>query len=381
MLKAILIDDEPLALHIMKKNLEELDDIEVAQTFLNPVDAIEWVKQEKIDIAFLDIEMGQMTGMEICETLSQLYPDIYIVFVTAHNHYAAEAFELNALDYLLKPVQKTRLIKTLERIKTIKELSKGSQVQNHSRQQQGMLHFFQTMSYTSPQQENITIHWRTAKAQELFAYFFHYRQKHIRKEEILDLLWPETKLENASALLHTTIYQVRKIIQEHGIDVRVKYKDEGYYLEQGAVLFDVDEWERSLDKLPPISDETVAEYNQVYALYRGDYLKECPYLWHEAEQERLRRRWLEHVQKMIGFYLSKEMFGEAMKYYAKIKEIYPYLEEGYFGLMKMNAKLGYQAEVKKHYEKLIYVFQKDLGILPSKEILDWYKAWSETSCM
>ncbi|GAA0355617.1 response regulator [Bacillus horti] len=380
MLRAIIIDDEPLAVHIMKKTVDDLGIVDIAETFLNPVEALQWVAQKKIDLVFLDIEMGEISGMEVAEQLSHFYPHIHIVFVTAYNHYAVEAFELNALDYVLKPVQKQRLKKTLERIVSRQEMhGLRDEDQKPPKEEKGMLCFFQYISTYFSQQGIQKIFWRTAKAQELFAYLIHYRHKHVRKEEILELLWPDMKLDRASSLLHTTIYQVRKTIQEHGLHVAIKYKDEGYYLEKEDLIFDVDEWERGLGGLGEVTDTSIEQHQQLTELYRGDYLQDCPYIWKEAEQERLRLLWLEHIKKIVAYYVQQQRYTDAIPYYNQMKELHPYLEEGYFGLMKMNAALGYQAEVKKNFDKLVLRFQEDLGVQPKREVLDWYMEWSLTS--
>lgn len=370
-MKAIIIDDELLALHRMKKLLDDFSEIEVAGAFHNPLEALEWIQQEQIDIVFLDIEMAEMSGMELGEELLQHQPDLHIVFVTAYNHYAVEAFELNALDYVLKPVQKERLRKTLERLTSL-NLNKKRPQKNG----QGMLCLLQYISFKHPEHGSQLISWRTAKAQELFAYLMHYRHKPVHKEEILELLWPDTLPEKASALLHTTIYQIRRALQAHGINLSIRYKDEGYVVEAGELLFDVEEWEKGIRYAPPISQETLKQHKDLLALYRGDYLKELPYIWIEAEQERLRTIWLEHVKKLIAYHVGREKYNEAILYYTQIKEKQPYQEEGYFGLMKMNALLGNQGEVRKNFEQLLFRFQDDLGVQPRKEVLDWYKKWS-----
>lgn len=83
------------------------------------------------------------------------------------------------------------------------------------------------LHYITPQQELKTFHWRTVKAQELFAYLLHHREQTLRKDTILDLLWPNYRIEKSSAHLHTTIYQIRQVIKQRALRIHIKYMDEG----------------------------------------------------------------------------------------------------------------------------------------------------------
>ncbi|MGQ0828392.1 MAG: LytR/AlgR family response regulator transcription factor [Bacteroidota bacterium] len=112
-MKAIIIDDERLAREEIKKLLSAYPEIHVVGEAANADTAIEAIKQLKPDVLFLDIQMPGKSGFDLLEEISGV-PDI--VFVTAYDEYAIRAFEVNALDYLLKPVQATRLAETVKKI-------------------------------------------------------------------------------------------------------------------------------------------------------------------------------------------------------------------------------------------------------------------------
>src|SRR5690625_2886335 len=136
-----------------------------------------------IDVVFLDIEMPQMNGLELAEKLLEINPRLFIVFVIAFNEHAVEAFELNALDYLLKPVNVERLLKTVERIKLAKNEF------NTTEQDQLKINVCVNLSFELTDGQIETINWRTTKAQELFLYLLHHRNKTVRKDQLIDLLW------------------------------------------------------------------------------------------------------------------------------------------------------------------------------------------------
>lgn len=114
-LKAILIDDEKNSLESLSYEIKEYcPELEVIKTCQNPLEGIKIVQEERPDILFLDIEMPGLNGFEFLEKL----PDIkfHVIFVTAYDQFAIKAFEFNAVDYLLKPVRKTKLISAVQKI-------------------------------------------------------------------------------------------------------------------------------------------------------------------------------------------------------------------------------------------------------------------------
>ena len=116
MLRVLLVDDEPLALENLRLQLQEESDVEIVGECANAIEAIGTIHKVRPDIVFLDIQMPRISGLEMVGMLDQLHRP-HIVFLTAFEEYALQAFEQCAFDYLLKPIQSTRLQKTLERLR------------------------------------------------------------------------------------------------------------------------------------------------------------------------------------------------------------------------------------------------------------------------
>src|SRR5690625_198134 len=98
-MREILVDDEMLALNYLKNALDKIGDYEVVGTYTNPVKAYNQIDDLEIDVAFLDIEMPGMNGIELAEKLLEKRPHLLVVFVTAYENYAIKAFEVNSIDY------------------------------------------------------------------------------------------------------------------------------------------------------------------------------------------------------------------------------------------------------------------------------------------
>jgi len=103
----IAVDDEPMALEVIERYCAKSDLVELKAVFREPVKAIEYLGREKIDLILLDINMPEISGMHLVQTLS---PRPLIIFMTAYSHYAVESYTLNAIDYLLKPITFERFL-------------------------------------------------------------------------------------------------------------------------------------------------------------------------------------------------------------------------------------------------------------------------------
>ena len=109
----IIIDDESTARNIIKKYIENITYLNLLGEFKNAIDALEFIQKEKIDVIFLDIEMPKLNGINLAKIINN---EVKIIFTTAHREFAIEGFELDAVDYLLKPFSFDRFIKAVQRI-------------------------------------------------------------------------------------------------------------------------------------------------------------------------------------------------------------------------------------------------------------------------
>ena len=122
MINAIIVDDEPLALDIIESHIEKVPQIQIVARCNNALEANEALRAHAVDLMFLDIQMPQLTGTDFLKTLAN--PPVTI-FTTAYDNYAVEGFELNALDYLLKPISLDRFLKAANKAVATIELQRG----------------------------------------------------------------------------------------------------------------------------------------------------------------------------------------------------------------------------------------------------------------
>ncbi|GGK47440.1 MULTISPECIES: LytR/AlgR family response regulator transcription factor [Flavobacteriaceae] len=110
--KCLIIDDEPLAINVIKNHLKEFNDIELVSTFTNAIDALTFLKDNTVDLIFLDINMPLLDGLNFIKSLEK---KPLIIITTAHIEYAVESFELDVLDYLVKPIPFPRFVKAVNK--------------------------------------------------------------------------------------------------------------------------------------------------------------------------------------------------------------------------------------------------------------------------
>lgn len=123
MIKAIALDDEPLALTILEHLCLKNEDITLEKTFTSPQDALQYLEAYPVDLLFLDIQMPDKDGVSFFKSLIN---KPLVIFTTAFDHYAVEGFNVNAVDYLLKPIAYERFEQAIEKVKNIKQIGNNS---------------------------------------------------------------------------------------------------------------------------------------------------------------------------------------------------------------------------------------------------------------
>ena len=136
----IIIDDEPAAIEVLKFHLKSIPFAKLKATFRNPLKGLEYLQENEVDVLFLDINMPQLSGINMSKLLSK--PPL-IIFTTAYSEYAIESYEVQAIDYLLKPIGFDRLLKSVMKAKQVLDKqpkpNTDSSVHSHNAEEQMVL--------------------------------------------------------------------------------------------------------------------------------------------------------------------------------------------------------------------------------------------------
>lgn len=122
MINCIIVEDELPAREELKYFLNEEKEIKLIEEFESPLDTLNFLEKNKIDVVFLDINMPDMNGINLGKIISKIYPEIKIIFITAYKDYAVDAFEVKAFDYLLKPYSEERIRNLLKSLVSTKSV-------------------------------------------------------------------------------------------------------------------------------------------------------------------------------------------------------------------------------------------------------------------
>lgn len=206
-MKIIAVDDEKLALDVLVSTINEVvSDAEIFG-FRQPLEAISFAENEKCDIAFLDIKMRGMTGLELAKRLKDINAKINIIFVTGYSEYSLDAFRLYASDYLLKPVDEEQVRKALENLRNPVNTPQKKKVKIKC------FGNFEVFVNNEP------LNFNRNKTKELFAYLVDRKGASCSMGEISAKLW-EDKPDSVSqrSNLRNLIYDLKNTLANVGAD-------------------------------------------------------------------------------------------------------------------------------------------------------------------
>jgi len=289
--RAIIVDDEVLLVNELKKLLAHFGDIEIVGDYTDPNLAYTEIDKSRPDIAFLDIEMAGMNGIDLAERILEKFSEIDIIFVTAYNYYAAEAFETNAMDYILKPVRLERIQKALEKINKRRhpirvDDSKPLRIQS----------FGKFGVYLG----EVPLKWSRAKQQELFAYLLQHEGQWIDKYKICDELWTKNSPEQALANLQTAVWALRKLFKDTGVsNIKINYSNDSYILYIKEVVWDVKQFCANYQLFK--DTRKVEAFDSALKIYREGYLFYNDWLWAIIEQGKYASIHMDLIRLRDGF--------------------------------------------------------------------------------
>lgn len=361
MLKAVLVDDEILAIELLEAMLKEIGGVEIIGKFSNPLEGLESLEVQQPDILFLDIEMKEMNGIKLAEDIESLVSQTEIVFVTAYDEYALEAFNVHAVDYILKPIEKSRLEKTVQRI-----YQRRKQPDFPSKRESSLRANF-LGGFRLIDQHNEPIKWRTKKVKEFCAYLIH-QNKPVHREQIMEELWPDRPLDKASVALHTSVYHLRKELKNHGYNDSIKYVDERYSLSI-ELSGDV----QNLKKFIGQTQVKIEEVKKLIDLYKNHYLAEEYYDWALEERGQLQKRVAQFLEKFVvtSFMETDSVLKEAIE---KLIEMDPWEERYTLLLIEYYLQQGNTQSALQTYEKYRTNLWRQLGVKPQQKLINLMKS-------
>ncbi len=259
LMRIICVDDEAPVLENFKSKIKDIRGIESLMLFQSAEKTLEWAEQNPVDVAFLDMEMPRMSGIELAKRLKQIDENIRIIYVTAYEQYAMDAFRVGALGYLLKPY-------TCDDIKN--ELEKASLMRSRPQKRVQI----QTIPDFVVTVDGVIIHFDRTKPEELLALLVDRADAGLTAGEAIACLWPGRPAdENTRTLYRVTFHRLMEELKEAGIEYIIGIEGRKRYI----ITEQVD-----CDLYHLLSGDTNA-----LRYYCGEYMKE--YSWAESRNAQL----------------------------------------------------------------------------------------------
>ena len=368
-MKAMLIDDEIPSLELMKLMISKNKHLEVIGAHTNPKEVLLDIKEFIPDVIFVDIEMPYMSGLELASKVMQFNSDIQIVFVTAYEQYALKAFDVNAVNYILKPITEESLDITVNRLlKNHKTQKENIFLENEINE---MITFGEFTVYGNISGQKIQ--WLTAKAKELFGYFILQKGKEVDKWLLCDVLFPDAASKNAEHSLHSTISRMKAALKKVGIENIITCIKGKYKLDLTGFTCDLWLWGEFLENNPMVTAENLSGYIGIIALYTGELFQGEDYLWGLSTKERINKEYFHSLNKIASYYIRLENYQEAVKYLEEYIKVEPYDEDVTELLIRTYYFIGKRREMTKVYRNLQTILQEELGVHPRESLEKTYE--------
>lgn len=279
MYKIIAVDDELLSLKRFEHIIAKEARVELVNSFTDSKEALEYVKQNDIDIAFLDIEMPELNGLELAERIGEIDPYVNIIFVTAFDQYALDAFKAHAIGYLLKPLDIRELSIQLDKIDlTYKPRQKRDKhlIGASSDATKLIVKCLGQFTCYPVNNPDNPISFRTTKTAELFAFLIHHYKSPVTKYFILDSLFPDMDYEKSNKLFYVSCSYLRNAFTKYDITEILIRDNDSYRINSSIINCDYINFMNSYEKLNSLS---LTELKDTAKLYNGEYLLGRNYEW------------------------------------------------------------------------------------------------------
>ena len=205
-MRVMIVDDERLALRQFMLETEDIPGIEIAGAFSNPLQALEYLKENPVEAAFLDIEMPELNGIVLAEKMREIYPDLVVIFITGYEQYTLDALKVKADYYMTKPYDSRDIREVLERAKLLS-----------ARQKKRV--YIRTFGRFDLFIDGKVVYFSNTKAKELLALCVDHRGGAVTIEEAADKLWEDRIYDSrVKNLYRKAVMQIRQILSEYGVE-------------------------------------------------------------------------------------------------------------------------------------------------------------------
>ena len=298
-MKVIVVEDILPTLDHLVDSLSRIEGVTVVGAFSRPSEALARLSELSPDAAFLDVDLPGMSGIDLARRIHLADPRAGIVFITAHPRFAVDAFSVEALDYLLKPIEPDDLLRSVNRIRKAMEQVPSAEPMTNLAE----IRVFG--GFQVKDARGVPVRWISVKHEELLAYLL-LNEHPVSKWTLAEMLWPESDAEKADKNFDMTLFRIRTRIRSHNLPIRLA-ADKGRYrieLEKG-VFFDWNEVRRAT------RTDTVESLEAALRILEGEFLAGSDFLWTEKFTHNVLWEHRAVALRLVALFLSQGRHGRA----------------------------------------------------------------------
>lgn len=348
MIRIVAVDDELPALRRVGKLLETFEEVRVCGLFDKSMAFLEYVltEPEPIDLVLLDMDMPTLHGLELARRIRECRPEIHIAFLTAYEEFARDAFDVEALDYLLKPVMKEDLSRTIGRF-----LKRSGRNGGEDKQAERGITVHSFGPFTVTTDTGAQIRFRNSKGKELLAYLHHYRGKPVSKAQIMEEIWYGRDVERTQVNLHSTVYQLRKDLEAYGLSdliEQTKMAGGSYSLNWSVSFDDVVAYENEVRLFQRTLSLTHALKAVQY--YGGGFLTGSGYGWAAPRQAELEQCYTKLLEAIVTAYVRQQRYDIVLNPMRKLTELHPLSGRIHAKMIALLLLMNRESDAKAYHE-------------------------------
>jgi two-component system, LytTR family, response regulator len=290
-MKSVIIDDEIKAVERINEILTEDGRFDDIISFTQGLEALNYCKNQDVDIVFLDIDMPDMDGISFGRAIFKEKPQIIIVYVTAYDEYTMEAYNNFAFGYLLKPVSKMDIHSVIDLF--FLRIQQNDLHNKNNALIQVQMHGDKNILY-----RNERIIFRTKKAEEMMYLLLHHLGEALTIDYICECLWPYEDYDKQKKYFHTHLYNLRKAFEAKGLNEVIINHLGKYKVKTSLFSLDTTAYREKLHQFLE-KEMTFIDFLEIQPDIQKTYLAGDDYLWAEPERNVITVKWSLILHKIL----------------------------------------------------------------------------------
>ncbi|HHV10654.1 MAG TPA: response regulator [Clostridiales bacterium] len=364
----VVIDDDAAARYIAEKMLSKIPEVGAVKAFSNSRDAEGYLLNNPVDVILVDIVIQEENGIQVARYFRSLYPEIIIIFMTSHREYALEAFDLYALDYMVKLISAERLNTTIEKAKGYIR---------SSIQEQKTLSVYTLGGCNVKDSSGKPVKFYSSKSEELLFYLLYHHGKIIGKWKIIDDLFPDLTPANGEGYLKTTVYKLRRALNLNDVKDTVIQSNGGYFIDSSQIYIDYIDMKNRISRIDRWEPDFLEDGIGAEQLFQGELYGDKDYRWAYDERNCLTNLYKGFAKGLCNYILAEnitEKYSSVLYILKKLQSLNELDQETAYLFLRLYASLKDRKAFDGYYGKYCGLLEEELGVMPDRDFMDHCKS-------